>query len=150
MVPMFVSRRLGLHPSSADLTHRCTSKWPGTAQGPPLLQSKMQPKDSSRRLSQCVFLSFCLSRSQSPTSLSWVSCVDQDRQQQPRLNLEGYVKWRTSRQKGRGEVINNNADYNTETAGASQYLSPTSTSGRIRNQWPTQSINTLRLKVTGQ
>lgn len=150
MVPMFVSRWLGLHPSSADLTHRCTSKWPETAQGPPLLLGKMYRKHCSWRLSPCVFLSFCLSGSHSPTSLSRVSCVDQVRQQQPRLNLEGFGKWRTSRQKGRGEVINNNADYNTETAGASQYLSPMSTSGRIRNQWSTQSINTLRLKVTGQ
>lgn len=29
-----------------------------------------------------------------------------------RIKLEGYLKQMTSRQKGRGEVINNNADYN--------------------------------------
>lgn len=37
-----------------------------------------------------------------------------------------------------------------ETTGATQYLSPVSASDGIRNQWPTQSINTLRLKVMGQ
>lgn len=49
------------------------------------------------------------------------------------------------------QAINNNADYNKPKDGrATQYLSPMSKSRRIRNQWPTQSINTLRLKVTGQ
>lgn len=49
------------------------------------------------------------------------------------------------------QAINNNADYNKpEDDRAKQYLSPMSTSRGIRNQWPTQSINTLRLKVTGQ
>lgn len=50
-----------------------------------------------------------------------------------------------------GQPINNNADYNKpEDDHATQYLSPMSTSRGIRNQWPTQSINTLRLKVTAQ
>lgn len=68
MVPMFGSHSLSPHPSSTDPTQRCTSKWPGTVRGPPLLQSKMYHIGCSWRLSQYVFLSVCLSGYQSPTS----------------------------------------------------------------------------------